>query len=77
MEKIKVGVFFGGKSVEHEISIISMIEATLRLNEEKYEAEENSSATARRDAHLFHVWVRRGPRRRTIGFRAILLRFRG
>jgi len=35
--KIKVGVFFGGKSVEHEISIISMIEATLRLNEEKYE----------------------------------------
>ena len=37
MEKIKVGVFFGGKSVEHEISIISMIEATLRLNEEKYE----------------------------------------
>ena len=37
MKKIKVGVFFGGKSVEHEISIISMIEATLRLNEEKYE----------------------------------------
>lgn len=37
MEKIKLGVFFGGKSVEHEISIISMIEATLRLNEEKYE----------------------------------------
>ena len=35
--KIKVGVFFGGKSVEHEISIISMIEATLRLNEDKYE----------------------------------------
>ena len=34
---IKVGVFFGGKSVEHEISIISMIEATLRLNEDKYE----------------------------------------
>ena len=34
---IKVGVFFGGKSVEHEISIISMIEATLRLNENKYE----------------------------------------
>ena len=34
---IKVGVFFGGKSVEHEISIISMIEATLRLDEIKYE----------------------------------------
>lgn len=35
--KIKLGVFFGGKSVEHEISIISMIEATLRIDEEKYE----------------------------------------
>ncbi len=35
--KIKLGVFFGGKSVEHEISIISMIEATLRINQEKYE----------------------------------------
>ena len=34
---IKVGVFFGGKSVEHEISVISMIEATLRLDENKYE----------------------------------------
>ena len=34
---IKIGVFFGGKSVEHEISIISMIEATLRLDENKYE----------------------------------------
>ena len=34
---IKVGVFLGGKSVEHEISIISMIEATLRLDENKYE----------------------------------------
>jgi len=35
--KIKLGIFFGGKSVEHEISIITMIEATLRMNEEKYE----------------------------------------
>lgn len=35
--KIKLGIFFGGKSVEHEISIISMIEATLRMNEDKYE----------------------------------------
>ena len=34
---IKLGVFFGGKSVEHEISIITMIEATLRLDENKYE----------------------------------------
>ena len=35
--RIKLGVFFGGKSVEHEISIITMIEATLRIDEEKYE----------------------------------------
>ena len=35
--RIKLGVFFGGKSVEHEISIITMIEAMLRINEEKYE----------------------------------------
>ncbi len=35
--RIKLGVFFGGKSVEHEISIITMIEAILRINEEKYE----------------------------------------
>ena len=34
---IKLGVFCGGKSVEHEISIITMIEATLRLDENKYE----------------------------------------
>lgn len=35
--RIKLGVFFGGKSVEHEISIITMIEAMLRIDEEKYE----------------------------------------
>lgn len=35
--KIKLGIFFGGKTVEHEISIITMIEASLRINEEKYE----------------------------------------
>lgn len=35
--RIKLGVFFGGKSVEHEISIISMIEAMLRIDQEKYE----------------------------------------
>ena len=35
--KIKVGVFFGGKSVEHEISIISAVQAMLAMNTEKYE----------------------------------------
>ena len=35
--KIKVGVVFGGESVEHEVSIISAIQAMKHLNEEKYE----------------------------------------
>ena len=35
--KIKVGVFFGGKSVEHEISIISAVQAMLNFDKEKYE----------------------------------------
>ena len=35
--KIKVGVMFGGKSVEHEISIISAIQAMGYLDKEKYD----------------------------------------
>jgi len=35
--KIKVGVLFGGESVEHEISIISAITAMNKINQEKYE----------------------------------------
>ena len=35
--KIKVGVFFGGKSVEHEISIITANQAISNINTEKYE----------------------------------------
>lgn len=35
--KIKVGVMFGGKSVEHEISIISAIQAMGYLDREKYD----------------------------------------
>lgn len=35
--KIKVGVFFGGKSVEHEVSIITAIQAIENMNKEKYE----------------------------------------
>lgn len=35
--KIKVGVFFGGTSVEHEISVITMNQAISSLNPEKYE----------------------------------------
>lgn len=35
--KIKVGVFFGGQSVEHEVSIISGIQAVYAFNREKYD----------------------------------------
>ena len=35
--KLKVGVFFGGESVEHEISIISANQAMKALDSEKYE----------------------------------------
>ncbi len=35
--KIKVGVLFGGKTVEHEISVISAIQAMGYLNREKYD----------------------------------------
>ena len=35
---IKVGVIFGGESVEHEVSIISAIQAMNNLNKEKYQA---------------------------------------
>lgn len=35
--KIKVGVFFGGASVEHEISVITMNQAISSLDPEKYE----------------------------------------
>lgn len=35
--KIKVGVIFGGETVEHEVSIISAIQAMKNLREDKYE----------------------------------------
>lgn len=35
--KIKVGVFFGGQSVEHEVAVITMSQAIEALNPEKYE----------------------------------------
>ena len=35
--KIKVGVIFGGESVEHEVSIISAVQAMKHINEEKYD----------------------------------------
>ena len=35
--KLKLAVLFGGKSVEHEISIISAVQAMLSLDKEKYD----------------------------------------
>lgn len=35
--KVKVGVFFGGKSVEHEVSIISALQAVRYIDKEKYD----------------------------------------
>jgi len=35
--KIKVGVFFGGRSVEHEVSVISGLQAIDAMNKDKYE----------------------------------------
>jgi len=35
--KIKLAVIFGGETVEHEVSIISAIQAINNLDEDKYE----------------------------------------
>lgn len=35
--KIKVGVFFGGSSVEHDVSIITAVQAMENINKEKYD----------------------------------------
>ena len=35
--KIKLGVIFGGESVEHEVSIISAVQAMESIDEEKYD----------------------------------------
>lgn len=35
--KVRVGVIFGGESVEHEVSIISAIQAMNKIDQEKYE----------------------------------------
>ena len=35
--KIKLGVIFGGQSVEHEVSIISAVQAMKAMDKDKYE----------------------------------------
>ena len=37
--KIKVGVIFGGETVEHEVSIISALQAINNIDKEKYEVD--------------------------------------
>ncbi|MGN1327152.1 MAG: D-alanine--D-alanine ligase A, partial [Clostridia bacterium] len=39
MEKIKIGVIFGGQSTEHEVSIVSATSVIKNLNKNKYEIE--------------------------------------
>ena len=34
--KINLAVIFGGKSVEHEVSVISAVQAMTNINKEKY-----------------------------------------
>ena len=35
--RIRVGVVFGGETVEHEVSIISAVQAMTKMDQEKYE----------------------------------------
>ena len=35
--KIKIGIFFGGKSVEHEVSIITALQAIENIDKNKYD----------------------------------------
>lgn len=35
--KINVAVLFGGKSVEHEVSVISALQAMQNMNKDKYQ----------------------------------------
>ena len=35
--KIKLGIFFGGQSVEHEIAVITYSQALTSIDKEKYE----------------------------------------
>src|SRR3989344_5301581 len=37
MAKLKIGLFFGGRPTEHEVSVISALQAYKSLNKEKYE----------------------------------------
>lgn len=37
MSKLKVGLFFGGRSTEHEVSVVSALQAYENLDKEKYE----------------------------------------
>lgn len=36
MKKLVVGLFFGGRSVEHEVSVITAIQAYENLDKDKY-----------------------------------------
>ena len=54
--KIKLGVIFGGESVEHEVSIISAIQAMNKMDTEKYEIIPIYIAK-NRESILSRIWI--------------------
>ena len=62
--KIRVGVFFGGKSVEHEVSVISGLQAYNSFDKEKYDlvAVQNRNIVILKN-RLHHIFIH-GDRRR-------------
>ena len=58
--KIKVGVIFGGNSVEHEVSIITACQAMSYINKEKYDvvpiyiSKDRTWYTGKIDMEFFH-----------------------
>ena len=37
MGRLRVGLFFGGRSVEHEVSVVSALQAYENIDKDKYE----------------------------------------
>ena len=63
MMKIKVALLFGGKSAEHDISVISALQAYRHLNKDKYDVFPfTSPRTARCSTARTQATSRRTPR---------------
>ena len=61
--KIKVALLFGGKSTEHDISVISALQAYNNLNKEKYDVypinvtRENELFFGERTGGVCHLFI--------------------